>query len=187
MTEGREHDCSASTTGRPPPRRAQDDDRADPPVPGYAIGLTLRLPRDRVSVPVARHLATHTLREVGASADDIADVELALTEACTNVLDHAGPGDAYDVSVTVRSDRCELRIVDGGHGFAHDRSALGEPPAERGRGLGLMRALMDAVDIHSEPDGGTRVALVKSITFDQASPACTLLAEALQAHRPHQG
>lgn len=187
MTDGRE-DPSASTARRPEPRQpaGADGRRRGSDASGYAIALALRLPRDRVSVPVARHLAAYTLREVGADAADVADVELALTEACTNVLDHAGPGDAYDVTITVRSERCEVRIVDLGPGFAHDHLPDSEPAAERGRGLTLMRALMDAVEVESDTGRGTLVTLAKAITFDEASPARTLLAQALRAPHPGQ-
>lgn len=186
MTDHRE-DRSVSTPRPPDPGQPAGVGRCrGSDVPGHGIALALRLPRDRVSVPVARHLAAYTLREVGADPVDVADVELALTEACTNVLDHAGPGDAYNVTVTVRSDRCEVRIVDLGPGFAHDHLPGGEPAAERGRGLTLMRALMDAVEVQSDAGCGTLVTLIKAITFDEASPARTLLAQALRALPPGQ-
>lgn len=181
MTEARRH-RSASAPGRSTARGAQSGRRgnADPgdaADAGYAIALTLRLPRVRLSVPAARHLTGHTLRQVGAAAGDVADVELALTEACTNVLDHAGPGDTYDVCLTIRSGCCELQIIDVGPGFTRDQGTAGEPWAERGRGLLLIRALMDDVEIASAPDRGTLVTLTKVLELDEASPARSLLAE----------
>lgn len=168
------------------------DHAATPPGPSedYAIALTLKLPRDELSVPVIRHLARDTLCEIGTNLADVHDVELALSEACANVLDHAGPGDAYDVSVTVRAEWCELRIVDVGHGFDQqevtDQAGMPQQPwrphAERGRGLALMHALMDSVDLVSEPERGTLVTLTKQLTFDERSPARTLLAQALRGN-----
>ncbi len=153
-----------------------DETSAKPP-PGHGISLALQLPRDRVSVPVIRHLASAALAEVGVTAEVAADIELALSEACSNVLDHAGPGDAYEVAVAIRAERCELRIIDTGRGFDHvsirDRRAGHDD--ERGRGLALMQAVMDHVAFTSEPQRGTLVTLVKQLTFDEDSPGQRLL------------
>ena len=61
------------------------------------ILLSLSLPRDADSVPVARHIVRRALAEVGVTDDCTHDVELALSEACSNVLLHSGPGREYDV------------------------------------------------------------------------------------------
>ena len=156
--------------------------------PGYGITLTIRLPRDAMSVPVVRHLVRHTLDQVGVLDGVSDDIGLALTEACANVLDHAGPGDAYDVAVTVGAELCELRVVDIGHGFDHDSVSWpapdeAKPDAERGRGLGLMYALVDHIELHSEPEAGTLVRLVKQLDFDESAPARRLLFEQLHKGR----
>src|SRR5436305_12586954 len=86
---------------------------------GYGVSMAICLPTDELSVPVIRHLVRYALDQVGVLAAIGSDIEVALTEACANVLDHAGPGDAYDVSVAIGPDNCELRVVDVGHGFDH--------------------------------------------------------------------
>ncbi|MGN6473062.1 MAG: ATP-binding protein [Mycobacteriales bacterium] len=153
---------------------------------GYGVMLAICLPRDVVSVPVIRHLVGDALKQVGVLEEIRSDIELALTEACTNVLDHAGPGDTYEVTVAIRLDRCELRIIDVGHGFDHssikEASAFdGELTAERGRGLALMYALVDQIELVSEPEAGTLVHLVKHLRYDVTAPAQQLLARALRA------
>ena len=60
------------------------------------LSLVLCLPRDEKTVQVARHIVRHAMREVGVAAECVSDVEVALSEACTNVLVHSGPGDEYD-------------------------------------------------------------------------------------------
>jgi serine/threonine-protein kinase RsbW len=154
------------------------------PVPGYGVTLAICLPRDELSVPVIRHLTRHALDQVGVLDEISSDIELALTEACTNVLDHAGPGDAYEVTVTIGPERCELRVVDVGHGFDHTSVAIsagsdGGLIAERGRGLGLMQALVDHIELVSEPEAGTLVRLVKRLGFDESAPGRRLLYQAL--------
>ncbi len=141
------------------------------PSRGHGIRLSVELPRDSKSVPVIRHLTRFALRAAGVTEEVTYDIELALSEACTNVLEHAGEGDAYEVAVAVRPDRCELRITDTGRGFDHvsvrDRRAGLD--AERGRGMALMQAVMDRVDFLSEPESGTLVALTKYLRFDDGS------------------
>lgn len=114
------------------------------------------------------------------------DIEISLTEACANVLDHAGPGDSYDVSVTIGPDSCELRVIDVGHGFDHatvqSESRPHDLDAERGRGLRLMHALVDHIELTSAPEEGTLVHLVKKLAFDDSSPARRLLFQALHQH-----
>jgi serine/threonine-protein kinase RsbW len=146
----------------------------------HGISISLQLPRDRLSVPVIRHLARYALKEVGVTDEVAFDVELALSEACTNVLSHSGPGDAYQVSISIRAEHCELRITDTGRGFDHVtvRERVAGQDAERGRGLALMQTVMDQVDFVSEPERGTLVLLTKRLSFDEESPARILLAEA---------
>lgn len=152
---------------------------------GYGVMLTVRLPRDRLSVPVSRHLVRYALNEVGVIDDVADDIELALAEACTNVLTHSGPGDSYDVSVTIDPEVCEIRVIDVGHGFDHvsvmEAADLANPDlsAERGRGLGLMLAVVDQVELRSEPESGTLVRLVKTLRFDENAAARRLLFQAL--------
>ncbi|MEH3077862.1 MAG: ATP-binding protein [Quadrisphaera sp.] len=55
-------------------------------------------------VPVVRHLATATLTELGVSPDSIDDIALAVTEACSNVVQHAGSGADFEVRVSVEGE-----------------------------------------------------------------------------------
>ena len=147
---------------------------------GYGIMLAICLPRDELSVPMIRHLVRDALNRIGVLDEINSDIQVALAEACTNVVDHAGPGDAYEVTVTIRPDRCELRVIDVGHGFDHATVIApagrdGDPTAERGRGLELMHSLVDHIELVSEPETGTLVRLVKNLAFDDSAPARHLL------------
>lgn len=155
-----------------------------PAAPGFHVSLSLRLPRYRMSVPIVRHLIRDALDEVGVVTEDAADVELALAEACGNVLAHAGPGDAYDISVTIGPGQCEIRVIDIGRGFdflSLSGNQMSPADAESGRGIALMKAVMDQVRFISEPERGTIVHLVKRLHFDDAVPARRLMLESLAA------
>ena len=136
------------------------------------ISLALSLPRDAATIPVARHIARDALREAGVTDDCSAAIEVALTEAATNVVQHSGPGDEYQVAVNLTADSCTIRVVDTGRGF--DYSSFGgqvaEPSAEQGRGMNLMRALVDQVTFESKPEAGTIVHLEKRLDLLDASP-----------------
>ena len=132
------------------------------------IKLSLSLPRDEMSVPVSRRIAAQALTTLGVQADCVSDIEVALTEACTNVLDHVGADDEYDVTVGISGDLCIIEVIDTGHGF--DAAMLGlrdaELSAEEGRGIQLIRALVDRVRFTSRPEQGTIVHLEKDIVWE---------------------
>ncbi|MDA8045810.1 MAG: ATP-binding protein [Actinomycetota bacterium] len=144
----------------------------------FQVKLTLLLPRDHLSVPITRHLIRAAMDEVGVLVDDADAVDLAVTEACANVIDHAGPGDAYDVIVTINPMAAHIRVVDVGRGFDHRAlflSKMAEGGAEHGRGLALMHAVVDQVRLESQPERGTVVHLVKRLRFEEGAAAGQLL------------
>ena len=149
-------------------------------VPGFRLTLSLQLPRDRSTVPVIRHLNRAAMAEVGVAVSAADDIELALAEACANVVKHSGPGDSYEVSITIGPVNAEIRVVDQGHGFDHQAlsAEMAEVGAERGRGIALMHALVDQVRFESKPELGTVVHLVKKLQFDDTIPSRRLMLEA---------
>jgi serine/threonine-protein kinase RsbW len=133
------------------------------------ITLSLTLPADEESIPVARHIVRQALAEAGVENDCTFDVELALSEACTNVLFHAGPGEAYEIRLQIDERSCELRVVDVGGGFEADSTPVQRGGEEGGRGLGLMIALVDRVQFASRPKAGTVVSLQKALVYREDS------------------
>jgi serine/threonine-protein kinase RsbW len=142
------------------------------------IKLSLSLPRDEISIPVVRKICTRALATLGVTAECIDDVEVALSEACANVLRHARADDEYEVSAGVSKEVAVIEVVDHGGGF--DITALsGEEndlTAERGRGIQIMRALMDEVRF-SVAEGKrreTRVRLKKTLAWEESAPGARL-------------
>src|SRR6202451_1894732 len=115
------------------------------------IKMALYLPRDAASVPVTRRVLDRCLETLGVAPDTRADIALALSEACANVVQHAGPGEEYEVQVSARNGRCVIEVVNSGRGTAtlQDGRATGQEwsggsarapdlvpaTAEHGRGL----------------------------------------------------
>ena len=137
------------------------------------VKFSLYLPREAVTVPVARRLCRGAMEELGVTRACLTDVALAVTEACANVIEHSSDvEDEYEISVSVVNDTCEIRVIDTGRGFDHETLAevMTDTNAERGRGISLMKALVDNVQFDSQPQAGTVVHLVKSLELEEDSP-----------------
>ena len=78
------------------------------------IQMALYLPRDAVSVPVSRQVLDSCLETLGVTPDTRDDIALALSEACANVIQHAGPGEEYEVRVSARNCQCAIEVVNTG-------------------------------------------------------------------------
>jgi len=135
------------------------------------LSLSLTLPRDKQTVPVARHIVRNAMEQVGVEETCVDDVELALSEACTNVLLHSGPGDQFVVRLDLEDRLGVLRIIDVGHGFDSAKVQATDDlvEAEQGRGLGVMQAVVDRVDLTSRPEAGTIVTLEKVLSYSGES------------------
>ena len=85
--------------------------------PAADVEFCLVFPRESLSVPVMRRVLGDTLSRLGIDESCVDDLLLAVTEACTNVLRHAGPGRRYELVAHVGSNRCVLEVLDSGRGF----------------------------------------------------------------------
>jgi serine/threonine-protein kinase RsbW len=139
------------------------------------ILFTVVLPRDEVTVPLIRHIVRDSLLKIGATPECVGDIELALTEACSNVLNHAKTNPSeYSVNVNVDNHSCEIRITDGGSGFDASSVGTASESAESGRGITLMRALVDDLKFVSNSKG-TVVHLAKRLDLNGDSVMHDLL------------
>ncbi len=129
------------------------------------IDYTVRLPVDARSLPLIRGLVRQTLQHLGVVPGGIDEILLALSEACANVIRHAGEHEEYQVDVSIDDRVCRISVLDDGEGF--DVAAVSaEPPRfplDGGRGLVLMRALVDRLDFVQDEDGRHRVSLEKHL------------------------
>ncbi|MGH2779352.1 MAG: ATP-binding protein [Actinomycetota bacterium] len=137
----------------------------------FAFSLTL--PREALSIPVARRILGSTMLNLGIDRRCVEDVEIVVTEACTNVLKHAEPDSAdYEVEVSITHDSADIKIKDRGPGFHEGTQSHGralDPTEEGGRGILLMRALVDRVEFLNDPASGTIVHLSKNLVLADGS------------------
>jgi anti-sigma regulatory factor (Ser/Thr protein kinase)/putative methionine-R-sulfoxide reductase with GAF domain len=124
-----------------------------------ALGEHLRRswPADTESLAEVRQLLRRWLRARGAHEDEIFDITVACQEACTNAIEHAyAPGPAgFELDASSDGALVRLTVRDRGRW----RPARGE---HRGRGVPLMRELMDEVEIHDTGDG-TEVRMQRAL------------------------
>jgi serine/threonine-protein kinase RsbW len=107
-----------------------------------------------------RQVLGDTLRRLGVHEDSVADILLAATEACTNVVLHAGrSADAYEVAATIGSVGCRVEVTDSGQGWVGPRD-------DSPWGFAVMRACVDGVTLRSAPGRGTCVVLDKRVNWD---------------------
>ena len=140
------------------------------------IKLVLCLPRDAVSVPVSRQVLDSCLETLGVTPDTRADIALALSEACANVILHAGRGEEYEVQVSARDRRCVIEVVNTGARDGEPGPAAGiagaflaDDPvpvtAEHGRGLQIIDAVVDNLELTSTGRRGTTVHFEKKLEW----------------------
>jgi len=137
------------------------------------IKVVLSLPRDAASVPVSRQVLNNCLETLGVISDTRADIALALTEACANVILHAGRGDEYEVHASTRDGRCIIDVVNtgdrpepaatvAGAGPARNAAPAADvaspaPSAEHGRGLKIIDAVADNLQLTGNARNGTTI------------------------------
>jgi serine/threonine-protein kinase RsbW len=165
-------------------------------VGGVEIKMVLYLPRDAATVPVSRQVLDGCLETLGVTPDTRADIALALSEACANVIRHAGAGEEYQVQVTARNGQCAIEVVNAGSGdvkSAPDGSGTGrlggsrgsdeeqaggialtgDPvpvTAEHGRGLMIINAVVENLQLAGDECRGTTVHFEKTLEWVPGAP-----------------
>jgi serine/threonine-protein kinase RsbW len=152
--------------------------------PTVNVKFCLVFPREALSVPVMRHVLGDTLRDLGADDDGVADLLLAVTEACSNVVRHGGPGQRYEVLASVGQGGCEVQVVNSGRGSdagrwpglrqrrvpaaARIRRRVSRPPLRRSHRQAQAQAPGMASDeaIAALPESGRGLAIMKACVDD---------------------
>jgi serine/threonine-protein kinase RsbW len=118
---------------------------------------------------LARLALSGLARQLPVEEEVLADLKLAVTEACGNAVRHAyreADGGAISVSYAVRGGELELIVEDQGTGMeatAIPTETVSEP-LEGGMGLSIIRAIVDELEIQAGADGhGTVVRMRKQL------------------------
>ncbi len=120
---------------------------------------------------LARLALAGIARDVRMRDEVLADLKLAVTEACGNAVRHAYRDDAGDVSVSyvVTEGALEIIVEDQGTGIEDpEAAASGDSitvPVESGMGIAIIRTVVDDLDIRTgSDDRGTVVRMSKRLS-----------------------
>jgi anti-sigma regulatory factor (Ser/Thr protein kinase)/putative methionine-R-sulfoxide reductase with GAF domain len=120
--------------------------------------LSLKLPAEPPVLADMRRLLRRWLNSQSVQDQDSREIILAVNEACANAIEHAYSPAAAEFEVRARQDNGMLAFVVTDTG--HWRPPRGE---NRGRGLKLVHAAMDEVEIDSS-DSGTAVVMRRRLS-----------------------
>jgi serine/threonine-protein kinase RsbW len=132
--------------------------------------VRLDIPAKAEYVVLGRLALAGLLRSRGYSDEAVADLKLAVTEACSNSIRHAYSHDGGQVHLEFRvaADQVTVCIRDEGAGFHEDdidcpecAEVAGVRLSEGGMGISLIRAVVDEFDLQRPAGGGTVLVLTK--------------------------
>lgn len=124
----------------------------------------------------ARGAVAAFLAQADPTVAQLADVKTAVSEAVTNCIVHAYPGNIGQIRMTAAlypNGDVRITISDKGIGIADVTKAMepmyttGNPEERSGLGFSVMQSFMDQVKVVSQQGRGTRVTMVKHLTSRQ--------------------
>jgi serine/threonine-protein kinase RsbW len=126
-------------------------------MPTAAPDLELTLPARAENVAVIRHVIGGVGEALSLDPEVLADVKLALSEACANAVIHAYAEDGaglMDVSLDVEPGVLAFVVRDHGRGMSPRADSPG-----LGVGLPLIASLAESLELSNGQDGGTEVRM----------------------------
>ena len=129
--------------------------------------VKLTLPSKIEKVEEAAYFVEKIAKKMSFSSSDVDNIAIATTEAVSNAIIHGNKEDADKkviIEVYPEADRIIITVQDEGEGFnpesVEDPLRPDNLLRERGRGIFILRSLMDQVE-YSFPQRGTRVTMIK--------------------------
>ena len=130
------------------------------------ISMNMSVNPDFVSV--IRLTLSGVASRIGFSLDDIEDMKVCVSEACTNAIKHSKK-DEFQVKFYVYPDRLTIEVLDDGIGY--DVDSLASPdlknPKTSGLGIFIIKTLMDEVEIKSCNKWGTIIKMTKLVGVEE--------------------
>lgn len=130
------------------------------------ISMNMSVNPDFISV--IRLTLSGVASRIGFSLDDIEDMKVCVSEACTNAIKHSKK-DEFQVKFYVYPDRLTIEVLDDGIGY--DIDSLASPdlknPKTSGLGIFIIKTLMDEVEIKSCDKCGTIIKMTKLVGVEE--------------------
>jgi serine/threonine-protein kinase RsbW len=147
--------------------------------------IEVKMPAKPEYVGVIRLTLSGIASRMGYAYEEIEDLKIAVSEACTNAVQHAYKDNASGETIVgfgIYENKLEIMIADNGESFNFEqtRSKLGPYSAssatdqlvEGGLGLYLMETLMD--EVHVFDHSGVTVFMVKYLSGERVSHDTTI-------------
>lgn len=136
--------------------------------------IELKIPSLPKYVSVACLSVSNIARQMSFDKDAVENINLSVSEACTNVIKHAYKEESASNVIVIRAgmypNKIDIVVTDTGRGFnprkvkAYQRNPMTTKIDESlGQGIFLMKNLMDKVEIVSRIKKGTQVHMVKNL------------------------
>lgn len=133
----------------------------------------LKIPSQSDNLAIIRDVVAKVASRVGFDTDEASKIELAVDEACTNVIKHAYANNSnqmIEVSIKVDQKKLIIIVADKGKGFNPDKIKLPDlnksikEGRKGGLGLCLIKTLMDKVEFEIKPGSKNQVKMIKYIS-----------------------
>ena len=132
----------------------------------------LKMPSQSDNLSIIRDVVAKIASRMGFDSDEASKIELAVDEACTNVIKHAYANNSdqmIEISIKIDQEKLIIIVADNGKGFNPDKIKLPDlnESIKKGRqgglGLCLIKALMDKVEFEIKPGSKNQVKMIKYI------------------------
>ena len=133
----------------------------------------IEVPGEAHSLALIRMVVTSLAEMAGMDENRIGEIELAVDEACSNVVDHAyrglNPHPNFNIAVYAEENNFVIDVIDRGKPFNFSAHVFPKFPDHwdegnvRGVGLFLIRKTVDEVSYEQLPDKRNRLRLVKHV------------------------
>jgi len=130
----------------------------------------LKIPSQTDNLELIRNFVSGVAKKVGFDANDTNKIELAIDEACSNVIKHAYKHDEHqDIDIAIKIDYQKIAIIVTDRGDSFRMKDVELPDMKNylaelrvgGLGIYLMKTLMDEVDYKTDSNGQNKVQMVK--------------------------
>lgn len=137
--------------------------------------INLHVPSNYEQLQRARGVIQDFCRQAGMSQEKIDQLEMAVDEAFTNIIEHGYGADLAEkspgvwISLSQQADQVVIELRDRGPGFDFESHPPLDPPSymdaqrERGLGLYIIRNFVDDVKYQRNPRSGNCLQLYKLI------------------------
>ncbi len=129
--------------------------------------IEVSIPHRAEYVSLIRLTVASIANSMGFDIEDIEDIKVALSEACSNAIMHGGcdVGDNFLVQFMMEKASLTISVSDFGKGY--DKNSIQEPKPgelnEGGLGIFIIKSLMDDVHIDTGSSQGTFIKMIKNL------------------------